>query len=132
MKLTRRAILRLAAGAAIAIPFASACAQDSDGQAGTGGGGASNGQQLFVNRCGACHTIQGVQGAVGVAGPNLSNIASAADQRKPGMTVEEYLRESITEPDAYVVQGFQRGAMPKLPLNDQQVNDLVAFLMTRQ
>ena len=92
----------------------------------------SRGQQLFTSRpCGACHTVQGIQGASGSVGPNLSTVAAVAGQRKPGMTAEGYLRESITEPDAYIVKGFQRGAMPKLPLDDQQVDDIVAFLMTR-
>ena len=100
---------------------------------GTTGGSVSNGQQLFVSRsCGACHTIQGIQGAAGSVGPNLTNVASVAGQRKPGLTAEEYLRESIADPDAYVVQGYPSGVMPKLPFNDQQVDDLVAFLMTRK
>jgi mono/diheme cytochrome c family protein len=97
------------------------------------GGSPDSGRQLFLSQgCGACHAIQGVQGAVGTIGPPLNGIATRAGERKPGMSAEQYIRESITEPDAFTVEGFQRGLMPKLPLNDQQVNDLVAFLVTQR
>ena len=51
----------------------------------------------------------------------------------PGLTAEEYLRESIVDPDAYVVDGFPAGQM--LPhyldiLSDEDIDNLVAFLLT--
>ena len=104
------------------------------GQESAGGAfSASNGQQLFTSRtCGACHAIQGIPGAGGTIGPNLSAIAAVADRRKPGTSAEDYLRESIVDPDAHVVLGYQPGSMPRVPLSDQQVGDLVAFLLTRK
>jgi mono/diheme cytochrome c family protein len=89
------------------------------------------GEQLFATQpCTRCHTLQGVPGASGGVGPDLSHVATAAAQRKAGMSVEEYLRESIVDPDAFTVPGYPRGLMPKLPLDQQQVDDLVAFLRT--
>ena len=49
------------------------------------------------------------------------------------MSAEEYLRQSILEPDAYIVEGFPAGQMlPNLGeiLSPQQIDDLVAFLLT--
>jgi mono/diheme cytochrome c family protein len=127
------AVVLLAACASPSQPPTDEGGPNPDPTAGMTGGSVSNGRQVFLSRgCAACHTIQGVQGAAGTIGPNLTNVASATGERKPNMSAEDYLRESITEPDAYIVQGFRRGAMPKLPLNARQVDDLVAFLMTRQ
>ena len=49
------------------------------------------------------------------------------------MSAEDYLRQSIVDPDAYVVEGFPSGLMvPNLEdsLTEAQIDDLVAFLMT--
>jgi hypothetical protein len=43
------------------------------------------------------------------------------------------LRKSIVEPDATVVEGFPAGLMSKelsAELTEQQVNDLIAYLLT--
>jgi mono/diheme cytochrome c family protein len=48
-------------------------------------------------------------------------------------TPEQYLFESIVLPEAYVVSGFQPGIMPKTysgSLNDQDIADLIAYLLT--
>ena len=63
----------------------------------------------------------------------MAGIANQADKRIPGMSAEDYLRESILEPDAYIVKGFPPGQMlPDLDekLNSKQIGDLVAFLLT--
>ncbi len=46
--------------------------------------------------------------------------------------MEEFLRESIVSPDAFVTKGFTAGLMPKeyAKLPAPQINDLVAFLAT--
>jgi hypothetical protein len=49
------------------------------------------------------------------------------------MSADEYLRQSIIDPDAYVVEGYPSGLMvPNLAdtLSGTQIDDLVAFLMT--
>jgi hypothetical protein len=51
------------------------------------------------------------------------------------MSAAEYLRESIVEPDAYVVEGFQPGTMTgdfDTVLTEQEIDDLVAYLLTLQ
>jgi mono/diheme cytochrome c family protein len=42
--------------------------------------------------------------------------------------VAQYTAESMTDPNAYVVQGFPKGVMPAFKLSDKQIADLVAFL----
>jgi mono/diheme cytochrome c family protein/heme/copper-type cytochrome/quinol oxidase subunit 4 len=107
-----------------------------------GAGGGSPGQQLFVGRggCSACHTIEGV--AAGVLGPDLTHVASIAGSRVAGYSAEEYIRESVNEPDAYTVtsaddgvdQDFQEGLMvattSTLGLTEEDVNELVDYLLT--
>jgi ferredoxin/coenzyme F420-reducing hydrogenase delta subunit/mono/diheme cytochrome c family protein len=95
------------------------------------------GRDLFLDTriglntgCRVCHSLEPGQRLVG---PSLAGVATAAETRVPGLSAEEYLRESIVDPDAHIVEGFQAGAM--LPdvadlLSDQQLDNLVAFLMT--
>ncbi len=51
----------------------------------------------------------------------------------PGLTAEEYLHQSIVDPTAHVVEGFSANQMPPnfgQTLKDEQISDIVAFLMT--
>jgi hypothetical protein len=43
---------------------------------------------------------------------------------------EAYLIESVANPAAKVVLGFQPGIMPQYSLTESQVNDVVAYLAT--
>ncbi len=80
--------------------------------------------------CQICHSLQpGVQ----LVGPSLAGVATRAETRVPDLTAEQYLLQSLVDPDAYVVEGFQAGQMrPDLAqaLTQQQIDDLVAFLLT--
>ncbi len=52
-----------------------------------------------------------------------------------GYSVEQYLVESITRPGDYVVDGYSSGLMPSnfgVRMTDQQLADIVAFLMTQE
>ena len=63
----------------------------------------------------------------------MAGIATRANERVSGMTAEAYLRASIIDPDAYIVEGYPAGLMlPDLEenLSQAQIDDLVAFLMT--
>jgi ferredoxin/coenzyme F420-reducing hydrogenase delta subunit len=80
--------------------------------------------------CRICHTLE--LGDDGV-GPSFGGIAPRAAERIPGMSAEEYLRQSILDPDAFVVDGYPSGLMvPNLDetLTETQIEDLIAFLMT--
>src|SRR5439155_5979715 len=73
--------------------------------------GAAAGKALFAqNGCGGCHTFKPA-GAAGKVGPDLDNLAADAKKANRG-SVEAYAKESIENPDAYVVPGFSKGVMP--------------------
>ena len=104
-------------------------------------GDAANGQKLFSGEipfaggsaptCNMCHTV--TTGESLVLGPNLSNIGNRAATTIEGMSAEEYLRTSVIEPDAYLAGGFQEGSHYrgyKEALTPQQLNDLVAYMLT--
>jgi mono/diheme cytochrome c family protein len=97
-------------------------------------GNASSGEQVFrgVGACSACHSLD--PDVRMISGPTLSGVASRAATVRPGYSAEMYIYESIVYPNAYVVEGFQGGIMPtgfKKQLSEQQLADLVAFLMTK-
>jgi len=80
--------------------------------------------------CRLCHSLEP---GVRLVGPSLYGIATAAAERVPGLSAEEYLYQSIVEPDAYVVPGYPAGTMPpdaRERLTEEQIQDLVAFLLT--
>jgi len=101
------------------------------------GGDPERGRQLFNETalgtnasCRICHSLRpGVE----VVGPSFAGIATRAETRVPSMTTEEYLRQSILDPNAYIVEGFSEDMAPPNfaeLLSEEQVDDLVAFLMT--
>jgi len=80
-----------------------------------------------------CHICHSLQPDVVIVGPSLAGIATRAAGRIPGMSAEEYIRQSILQPNAYVVPGFPSGVMPpdfSEILTPEQIDDLVAFLLT--
>ncbi|MDP8958237.1 MAG: cytochrome c, partial [Actinomycetota bacterium] len=90
------------------------------------------GRTLFLAKgCNGCHTLQGLPGRAQI-GPDLSGLATRAGERAPGLTAEEYVRQSIRAPQAFMVPEFRGGfaRMPTLPLGDAEVEALVAFLLS--
>lgn len=79
--------------------------------------------------CATCHAL--IPDVV-IIGPSLAGVASRAASRVSGQTAEQYLRESILDPSAYVVEGFEDVMMKNFgqQLTAEQINDIIAFLMT--
>ena len=95
--------------------------------------GATSGEQIFVAAgCGSCHEL-GKAGTSGTIGPSLDDLASAAGEREPGTSAEEYVEQSMLDPDAFTVDGFQSGVMPSYEgrLDERQVQTLVDYLLGR-
>src|SRR5207247_1060644 len=93
------------------------------------GGDATAGKAVFTSSgCAACHTFTPAA-AAGKVGPDLDKLPDyAKTANKP---LPDFIRESITDPNAYVEKGFAPGVMPKdggASLTPKQLDDLVAFL----
>lgn len=83
------------------------------------------GEQLFASKgCGGCHAFEPA-GTSAETGPPLDDLASLAEGA--GQPVEEFTRQSIESPGAYVEEGYQ-DIMPDWSGTDEELNDLVAFL----
>lgn len=105
-----------------------------------GGDLAIQGQAVFTGTgiCMTCHTIDGVPGAVGVIGPDLTHIATDAATRQPGVSARDYITTSIVDPESFIAEGIER-ATPGLMtaaivanLSDADVEALVEFLMQQE
>ena len=95
----------------------------------TSGGGAAAGKAVFVNNgCGACHTLQAAK-STGKIGPDLDKLPTYTQQA--GQPLEQFVHESIVNPDAYVEKGFAAGVMPKnfASLPKEQLDALVQYLI---
>ncbi|MGA0275022.1 MAG: c-type cytochrome, partial [Dehalococcoidia bacterium] len=90
------------------------------------GGGDVDGAAIFATNCASCHST----GTDDIVGPGLGGIADRAASRVGGQDAATYIRESITDPGAYVVDGYP----PVMPgwsqLGDVQIDALVDYLMT--
>lgn len=87
------------------------------------------GAEVFSrNGCGACHAVQG---DARLTGPSLAGIGERGATRKPGTSAEDYIRESIRNPTAFVVEGFQPVMPPFSPaqIPDEQLNQLIQYLL---
>lgn len=106
--------------------------EDEGALASAGLAGATEPEQIFTaGGCGGCHTFAPA-GTNATVGPNLDELAAAADQRVSGEDAEEYTETAIVAPDDYVVQGFQAGTMPDNygdQLEDEQLQTLVDYLL---
>jgi len=87
------------------------------------------GQSVFESAeggCLACHAL----GREGLRAPDLAGIGSRAAERIPGKSAEEYIRESLVNPCAYVVEGYDC-IMPQTlqqTLGPVKITALIAFL----
>ena len=87
--------------------------------------------QLLVaaNGCAACHSINGAQGI----GPTWFGLFGHEVLLTDGTTViadEAYLAESIRDPQAKIVAGFETQLMPTYGFTDEQIADIVAYIKT--
>jgi mono/diheme cytochrome c family protein len=81
--------------------------------------------------CTTCHTF-GKSGALRF--PDLAGIGARAGSRRPGMNDVEYLAQSIYDPSAYIVPGFNPGMpvinKPPIGLSDQEILAVIAYLQS--
>lgn len=83
---------------------------------------AVDGETLFQAKgCVGCHQRGGL-GELQI-GPNLTALSERA--------TADYVRQSITDPQAYRVSGYPSPDMPTLDLTDAELDALVEFLLER-
>lgn len=84
---------------------------------------------FFVKGCVSCHWKE--QRPVAEVGPDLRGLASRAAARRPGMSAEAYVRESIRTPSAFIVPGFEGAVrMPDLHLTDDEIDAVTVYLLS--
>jgi len=100
-------------------------------QAATSGPDPKRGEKLYNELgCKACHSIDGSKGV----GPTWKGLWGEQVKLSDGTTVvadEAYIIESIRQPQAKIVAGFEQQAMPAFTtLTDAELADLIAFIQT--
>jgi len=97
------------------------------GKVGPAAGGAADAKTLFVdNGCNGCHTYKPA-GSGGTIGPDLDKLPELA--RKAGKPLDEFVRQSIVDPSAYIEPGYPNampGTFASLPKD--QLDALVKYL----
>lgn len=110
-----------------------------DGEGVVGAGDAERGKALYEqtligsNAAPGCVTCHSRDAGKVLVGPSHAGIATIAETAVSGQSAEEFLRESIVSPDAHVTEGFAAGVMYQnydRDLSEQEINDLVAYLLT--
>lgn len=98
---------------------------------------ADAGEQLFkqvtIDNTPGCKTCHSLEPDIVIVGPSMAGIASRAGDMVSGLSAEDYLRQSILEPDAYIVEGYPTSIMPNVwneKLTEEQVDSLVGYLLT--
>ncbi|MFL5272379.1 MAG: c-type cytochrome [Anaeromyxobacteraceae bacterium] len=100
-------------------------------------GRADAGARLYrANACASCHGDPAAPGS-NAAAPHLGGIGALASHRVAGQSAEQYLYESLLDPDSFVAKacaGPGPCAQARMPpygetLSVQEVADLVAYLL---
>jgi mono/diheme cytochrome c family protein len=106
--------------------------QDEGALASAGLAQAKTGQQIFTAAgCAGCHTFSPAK-STGTIGPNLNELKTQAANMEKGKSADEYIRESIEDPSAFIVKGYPN-AMPSFKgrLTDAQIKALIDFLLQK-
>ena len=90
----------------------------------------ARGQTLATqNGCLGCHTVDGSA----LIGPTWFGIYGSQVKLSDGSTVsvdDAYIKESILDPQAKIVSGFETQLMPTFQLTDEQISDIIAYIKT--
>ena len=94
---------------------------------------AERGRDIFFAPSVGCFRCHRIAGKGGIRGPDLTSIASTAEGRVQGLSAREYLLEKLKAGSTYdfKVQKYAPMMPPfKALISQQQIDDLVAYLMT--
>jgi cytochrome c553 len=127
-------IQKLAGMGLLCLFLLTGCGGTIEGNATLPPGDAAQGELLFqvsiqgAPTCTSCHLLDGQR----LNGPPLNGFSQIAGTRVEGESAEEYTSISITRPAAHIVSGYANVMYNqyKARLTDQQLADLVAYLLT--
>lgn len=99
----------------------------------SGSGEARSPSELYnlAMGCAGCHHLN-EDATNELAGPNQWNLHETAATRVDGKSAEEYVYESIVNPTAYIVPGYEGVAMPDnfaTQMTEEEIDSLVAWLL---
>lgn len=116
--------------------FAAAQQEEEDDQSeqeessGEGEVSAEQGEQLLSsNGCNACHTSDGSESI----GPTFQDLFGSERQFEDGSEApadEEYIHESIVDPQAKIVEGYDPVMMSYEQLSDDEIDSIIEFFKT--
>tara|TARA_R100001143_G_scaffold63545_1_gene71605 strand:- start:8524 stop:9507 length:984 start_codon:yes stop_codon:yes gene_type:complete len=88
----------------------------------------ARGERLYIqNACQACHSLDGRD----VVGPSFQNLFGSERNFTDGSSTtadEDYIMESIIDPGAKVVEGYQNAMVPYDFLSESELQSLVEFI----
>ena len=89
------------------------------------------GKGTEVPPCSTCHRVSAGSASFAL-GPSLVDIPTTATTRVEGKAAEDYIRESILDPESFIVPGFQVSMYTGYAdgLSEQEIADLIAYLLT--
>ena len=92
----------------------------------------ARGEALFLDSATTCILCHAVEGVGGTRGPDMAGLAARAQSRVEGLSAEEYIRQSVEDPTAYLVEGFEPIMPPGLVavIGTEKFEDIVAYLLT--
>lgn len=86
------------------------------------------GAELFKkNACNTCHTVDGSP----LVGPSLKGLFGKTEAFEDGSSAavdENYLRQSILQPQAKIVKGFTGANMPPFVLKDWKIDAIIEYI----
>lgn len=88
------------------------------------------GADIWDRQCKACHTVDGAA----LIGPTWKGLWGSTRELAVGganaVVDEAYVAESIKQPEAKKAKGFEKVAMAMLPLDDEQIAAVIAYMKT--
>jgi len=94
-----------------------------------GGQDENDGEAVFASAgCGGCHAFEPA-GTDAEVGPALDDVAARAEAT--GLAPDDFIRQSIVDPNALLASGYQPDVMPttyESSLSDEQLDALVQYL----
>ncbi len=149
--MTRNSLFKILSVAAVLALLVVACGDDDDDdptatspseggaptatrESSDGGGGGDGdpliamGEQLYSEQgCSGCHSVDGSDNV----GPSWQGIYNSEEELEDGSTVtvdDAYIAESITDPGAKIVSGYQNIMPPYANFTDEQISAVTAYI----